>query len=78
MIRHRSVYRPFSNRFREMIMSGEFPACHKLPQKITATVGSNADLPHGVAAVGESRFGLWSACGPGADCAIYKRGAGDL
>lgn len=46
--RHRPVYRQISDRFREMIMSGELPAGHKLPssQQIAVTVGSDAATVH--------------------------------
>jgi len=46
--RHQPLYRQISDRFREMIMSGELPAGHKLPssQQIAATVGSDASTVH--------------------------------
>ena len=46
--RHRPVYRQISDRFREMIMSGEYPAGQKLPssQEIAAAVGSDAATVH--------------------------------
>lgn len=46
--RHRPVYRQISDRFREMIMSGELPPGHKLPssQKIAVTLGSDAATVH--------------------------------